>query len=112
MSGRSKNTFQTSSFIGCGISPTTANLFSKTILAAIKINRPESKLRHVGETAFGTRKKEKLGDDDDDDGCGVDETGGGGAGGGGLRGRGRERRRRKPVYRYGEDRIDVWLLGP
>ena len=107
MSGRSENPFQTSSssFIGCGISPTTANLFSKTILAAIKINRPESKLRHVGETVFGTRKKEKLGDDDD--GGGVDETGGGGAGGGGLRGRGRERRRRKPVYRYGEDRIDV-----
>ena len=106
MSGRSKNPFQTSSFIGCGISPTTANLFSKTILAAIKINRPESKLRHVGETVFGTRKKEKLGDNDD--GGGVDETGGGGAGGGGLRGRGRERQRRKPVYRYdGEDRIDV-----
>lgn len=110
MSGRTENPFQTSSFIGCGISPTTANLFSKTILAAIKINRPESKLRHVGETVFGTRKKEKLGDDDD--GGGVDETGGGGAGGGGLRGRGRERQRRKPVYRYGEDRIDVWLLGP
>ena len=57
---------------------------------------------------FGTRKKERLGDGGDGDG--VNGTGsGGGAGGGGSRGRGRRRRRRKPVYRYGEDRIDVYL---
>ena len=29
--------------------------------------------------------------------------------GGGSKGRGRGRRRRKPVYRYGENRVDVYL---
>ena len=54
---------------------------------------------------FGTRKKERPDDE-------VDETGGDGVdGGGGSRGRGRGRgkRRRKPVYRYGADRVDVYL---
>lgn len=52
---------------------------------------------------FGTRKKERFDDD------GADETCGDEVGRGGSRGRGRGRRRRKPVYRYGADRIDVYL---
>jgi len=51
---------------------------------------------------FGTRKKERPNDDE------VDGTGRDGIGGG-SRGRGRGRRRRKPVYRYGADRVDVYL---
>ena len=46
--GGSEKPFQTSSFIVCKISPTTANSFSKTILATFKINRPEFKLRQFG----------------------------------------------------------------
>jgi hypothetical protein len=49
---------------------------------------------------FGTRKKKRSDDDEVADGIG-----GGGAGGGGSRGK----RRRKPIYRYGADRIDVYL---
>jgi len=48
---------------------------------------------------FGTRKKERVGE----------TTGGDYIGGGGSRERGRGRRRRKPVYRYGADRVDVYL---
>jgi len=52
---------------------------------------------------FGTRKKKRPDDE-------VDKTGGDDAGGRGSRGRGRGRgRRRKPAYRYGAERIDVYL---
>lgn len=52
---------------------------------------------------FGTRKKERL------DGGGVREVGGGDLGQGEGGGRGRGRQRRKPAYRYGVDRVDVYL---
>lgn len=62
---------------------------------------------------FGTRKKKGSDDDDDDD---VNETGGDGegddvSGGRGSKGRGRggRRRRRKPVYRYGANRVDMYM---
>jgi len=50
---------------------------------------------------FGTRKKKGL--DDEVDGTGEDGVGRESIG------RGRGRRRRKPVYRYGADRVGVYL---
>ena len=54
---------------------------------------------------FGTRKEARSED------CEAGKIGGGdaGAGGGGERGKTRGRRRRKPAYRYGADRVDVYL---
>ena len=54
---------------------------------------------------FGTRKEARP-HDCEEGGVGEGDAGGGGRGG---RGKGRGRRRRKPAYRYGADRVDVYL---
>ena len=50
---------------------------------------------------FGTRKKKGLDDDEVDDISDVDE--------GGRVSRGRMRGRRRPVYRYGANRVDMYM---
>ena len=57
---------------------------------------------------FGKRKEARSYDCEADE-KGEPDAGGEGRGGRGGRERGRGRRRRKPTYRYGADRVDVYL---
>jgi len=55
---------------------------------------------------FGTRKKKGLNDDDEANGISDGDPDGGGSSRGLGKGKGR---RRKPVYRYGANRVDVYM---